>query len=308
MNIYYKRGLSFVILIVFAWLSVHFFQVEILLHGLRTAAGQPLLIAVMFAVYLLSFCAKAAAWKLYMPEYVRFGTALYGILYSLFINHIVPVKAGDLVRVKLMSIRERGITDEQSLHSVLVLRILDMAVLISIALSGLFLLDWPFSLSNVAFIIVGVAAVVAALLYLIRPAFFKRHWQLFRSAMLGRNGLVILGLTVLSWLLEASIVFGTVLMLGGELSLQQAVFVNSMTVGGQVLQITPGGIGNYESFFVFSLSLLGFSIQDAYTAALLTHGLKFVFSYIAGFIVWQLYPLPLRDIKKWILIKGEEKK
>ena len=84
----------------------------------------------------------------------------------------------------------------------------------------------------------------------------------------------------------------------------EAVFANSVTVSGQIFQITPGGIGNYESFLVFALRLFGFPIQEGYTIAIVTHAVKFFFSYAAGAMAVFIYPIPFKTVIRWIKVRG----
>lgn len=63
-------------------------DVELLFH-------QPQWLVFMFVVYLVSFLLKAAAWRIYTGSEVRFSIYFHAISYSLLVNHLLPVKAGD---------------------------------------------------------------------------------------------------------------------------------------------------------------------------------------------------------------------
>jgi len=300
-----KRLISIAIILVFIYLTFRFFDGKEIAEGIRALAKHPFMLAGIMALYLLSFCLKAVAWKLYLKGRPRFFTCLLGILYSLFVNHLLPVKAGDLVRVGVLSRRDRDITVEEAFHSVVVLRVLDMACLGMTACLGLviFHVDFQFPL-----LLITVMAIAALLGYFLLkkkfPHYAKRQIALFRSAFTGWNGLIILLLTLLSWIMEAGVLYGTVHMVKGSLSFGEAAFVNSLTVAGQVFQVTPGGIANYESVMAFGLEIMGIGLKQGYTIALLTHGIKFIFSYAAGLAALCFYPVSFKSFKNWTTMKG----
>ena len=134
--------------------------------------------------------------------------------------------------------------------------------------------------------------------------FLRRQFELFKQAFSGKNGVVISAAIGLSWILEAAVLYGTVIIYNGDLSMIEAVFANSVTVSGQIFQITPGGIANYESFLVFALRLFGFTIQEGYTIAIVTHAVKFFFSYVAGAMAVFIYPIPFKTVLSWIKVRG----
>jgi glycosyltransferase AglD len=304
-----RIGPGFVIIIAFIFLSFHSFDGKHLWTSVIEFIQHPVILLTIVTVYLFSFCLKAVAWKLYIKEKVRFSTCLLGILYSLLVNHISPIKLGDLVRIKILSTRDANVPFDAAFHSVLILRLLDMFCLLLIALAGLWGLNasfripvWSLSLCIVLFIIIGL------LVHKYFPLFLSRQFILLKHAFTGTNGVTIVLLTFISWLLEASILYGTVTALNRNVSFFEAVFANSLTVAGQVFQITPGGIANYESFLVFGLHLAGVAINEGYTIAVLTHAIKFGFSYAAGAVAFIIYPISLMTMKQWIKVRGVKEK
>ncbi len=305
----FKTVLSILTLAGFAFLTIHSFDANYLGNSIKKIFQHPVLLAAVLMVYFLSFCLKAAAWKLYLNEKAHFSTCLIGILYSLLINHLLPIKVGDLVRAKIASTREPMLKDDEAFHSVVVLRLLDMFCLVGIAMIGLWALKVQFRFPLWLLMISSfISLLVLFTVHHYAPLFLNKHLQLFKKAFSGKKGLFIIACTFLSWLLEAGILYGTVMMLQGDLSFLASVFANSVTIAGQVLQITPGGIGNYESFLVFALTLFGFPVKEGYTIAVVTHALKFVVSYIAGAVVLLLYPISFNTMKEWIKVRRVREK
>lgn len=299
---------SLLILCFFFYLTFHYFDGEWIWKGIKAIIQSPFILFTILIVYLFSFCMKALAWKIYLNGRPRFSTCLLGVLYSLFVNHLLPIKVGDLVRMKIMITRD-GISGEDASHSVIVLRLLDMIFLIGYTMIGLFILKVDFHIPMPLFAIAGivlvVSMVVAARFF---PAFFNRQFELFKQAFRGRNGMAIFIVIGFSWILEAAVLHGTIIVFNGNLTILEAVFANSVTVSGQIFQITPGGIANYESFLVFALRLFGFSIQEGYTIAIVTHAVKFFFSYVAGVMAIFIYPIPFKTVLSWSRVRGVREK
>ena len=295
---------SLLIVSFFFYLTFHYFDGEWIWKGIKAIIQSPIILFAILTLYLLSFCLKAIAWKVYLNGRPRFLTCLLGVLYSLLVNHLLPIKAGDLVRMKIMSTRE-DISGEDAAHSVIILRLLDMIFLIGFTIIGFFVLGVDFQIS-IPLIMVGCIGLVLALVVVLRffPVLLRRQFELLKQAFSGKNGVVISTAIGLSWILEAAVLYGTVIIYNGDLSMIEAVFANSVTVSGQIFQITPGGIANYESFLVFALRLFGFTIQEGYTIAIVTHAVKFFFSYVAGAMAIFIYPIPFKTVLSWIKVRG----
>ncbi|MFK2827045.1 lysylphosphatidylglycerol synthase transmembrane domain-containing protein [Bacillus sp. B190/17] len=300
-----KRFISLVIIVAFIVLTIMYFDVGEIWRAVQLLLQNPFWLFVMLSLYFISFCLKAAAWKFYLRKRVSFLSCLLGILYSLFINHLFPIKIGDVIRAEILHKREKLIKREEAFHSVIVLRVMDMGCLIGIAFVGLFVLDIAYKIP-VWLIVSGCTIVLLSLLVIKRyfAEFLNRQIIWLKSALFGVNGFVIFLATLLSWIIEAGVLFGTVHILQENATILELAFVNSLTIAGQVFQVTPGGIANYESVMIFGLSLVGIPLKSAYIMAVLNHGIKFFFSYAAGaFCLWA-HPIDLDTIRNWTKLRG----
>ncbi len=296
------------LLSMFLMLTVHVFDWELVWERGKTLLTRPGWLVWMSVMYLGAFVLRAWAWRVYLRRRVSFMVCLYGLFYSLFLNHILPVKAGDAVRIGYIVKRDAVAWDEAT-HSVVVLRLLDMFVLGGMAAAGILALG--LSLSTLVFwLALGGAVIAGGLIYIGLRAkkyrFWKKHFRLLRNGFAGADGVLIAGATLVSWLLEAWVVVGVLRALRMDLSFLSGVWVNSMTIAGQVFHFTPGGIGTYESVMSFSLAAIGMDWRQAYLISLLSHGFKFAFSYMVG--IWALVfaPLSFQEIQSWIRRKNKE--
>ncbi len=294
-----------ILTVIFAILSVRFFDVQDLIRYGRLFLGDPLAVAAVFAAYTAAFLLRAWAHYLYIGCRTSYAVLLQGIGYSLFINHLAPVKVGDAVRIGYIMNRG-GLKADAALHSVAVLRMLDMAALIFFAGAGLVVFQQgirftPFfiAVGSAAFIFIGAAVALSFKSGKIKRL-AARQILLLKEGLRGKKGAAALLMIALSWVLEASVIFEIARAGGVGLSFSEAVFANSLTVGGQVFQIAPGGIATYESMMTFALAMTGVPASFGYQAAVLSHLFKFAFSYLTGLLLFITAPVRADDMKQWI--------
>lgn len=300
-----KKTISALLIIAFLLLTFYFLDPGTMLKELKVLASRPIVLLMIFVCYFFAFLARGIAWKLYLKNKASLSTCMYGLFYSLLLNHLLPVKAGDLARIGILKAREPKITSHEAFNSVIVLRVLDTAILFSMAIIGLAFLELPINRLLLMWI-AAIAAIGFGFMYIRFRQLINKHLCLIKTAFLGWHGFLVAGLTFTSWILEAGVIYGVILSGGSHFSFVQAVWVNSITVAGQIFQITPGGIASYEAIMVFALGASGIAGEKAYTAAIITHGLKYIFTFIVGGAVLAAYPVPIHLIKKWTRERGNE--
>jgi uncharacterized membrane protein YbhN (UPF0104 family) len=201
-------------------------------------------------------------------------------------NHLLPVKAGEVLRPLLLARRGTGIMEAAT--TTLVARLLDFLCLILLAIA--FLL--PVSGAGLAFLappLLVIGAAAAALLWLRRadfplplpgPAARKLRSLQAGLRQIGAGKLfAALAWTLPSWMLEASAVYVAASSMGLDLPVHAAIAVTAITVLFQVIHITPGGIGIYEASMTGALLLYGVPVTEGAAIAVLTHGLKFAYAF-----------------------------
>jgi uncharacterized membrane protein YbhN (UPF0104 family) len=306
-----KKGLlrwgGVFLFLIFIWISFRFFDLDYTIEKSTLLFSQPLWLLAMTIGYTCAFLCRAWAWKWYVSKQVPLLTYLHALFYSLFVNHLLPIKAGDVIRVGVL-MKEKEISWDESLHSVIVMRSLDLLVLGLLAGLGSLLvgfsISWNYSI--ILLLLTGMAGALAFIWIRRRNlSFFSKHLSIMKLAFSTRKGIWIGALILLSWLLEAVVVLGVSHAINVPISVWQSIWVNSMTIAGQVFHFTPGGIGSYESVMSFSLAGVGISWSDAYIIAIMSHGFKFIFSYIVGVYVLIKAPVRLGEVRQWISKKGE---
>ncbi|HEX2027791.1 MAG TPA: glycosyltransferase family 2 protein, partial [Nitriliruptorales bacterium] len=88
--------------------------------------------------------------------------------------------------------------------------------------------------------------------------------------------------TVVSWVLEAVVVWQAARWAGIGLTAAQAVLVTAVTVAAQVVAVTPGGLGTYEAAATAALAALGVDLGDGLAVAVTAHALTTAYALGSG--------------------------
>ena len=267
---------------------VDWVQIEDALSEFRTS---PSALLVLVATYTGAFWLRAIAWRELLTQRIGLFSLFTALQAALFANHILPFKLGEFARP--MVAQGRGLPLAQAAASTAIARILDFSALIVIAsvvgaalaiTSGRGL--WVQGLALPAATVMGIAAMLALLRWHRIQGWLPGPVQalvgIFRDQLNSVTpGKVLRAAmwTLPSWVLEAGVLLIAARVLGIELSIAAAVAVTAYTILFQVFHVTPGGIGMYEAVMTLALHEHGVSLDDALTLAVLTHGLKFAYSY-----------------------------
>lgn len=300
-----KWVIRVLLFLLFIYLLVTVFNWNDFLAAGTRFVTEPEIFLFIFLCYLGSFFLKAIAWRLYFRRHILLSSSLYGIFYSLLINHLLPFKVGDIVRSMVLSSREKEVTLEESFHSVFILRVMDIVSLgLLVGVGSLFIAN-TLSFSILSFLFILLFGILA--IFVVKkkfPLFFKRNVKLLAQAFAGWNGVLLFLLVVGSWILEGAVLLGVGIIMGEALTPYTAVWVNSITIIGQTFQFTPGGVSTYETIMTYALTFLNIPVKQGVLIALYTHIFKFIFSYLVGIYVYIRYPITLNTLKSWLSLKG----
>ena len=262
-----------------------------LLAAVRVLAGRPELLAALLLSYTGAFALRAVAWRQLVSNRGSVFALFTYLQAALLANHLLPFKLGEAARPLLAA--RRGIPLAEAASTTAVARLLDFASLILIAAICGSLLTLPVGrvmwLQSLA-IPAAVVCVVALGLLLLRfrvldramPAPLRARLQTLREqlAAMSKARLARASLwTLPSWILEAGVLLVAAQATGSEISLPAAIAVTAFTILFQVFHVTPGGIGVYEASMTGALYALGVPWEEGLALAVLTHGLKFAYSY-----------------------------
>ena len=262
-----------------------------LLSALLVLSRRPELLAAFLLSYTCAFALRAIAWRQIMASGGSVFSLFTYLQAALLANHLLPFKLGEAARPLLAT--RRGVPLAEAAASTAVARLLDFACLILVAAGFGVLLtsldgrpDWLRSLAIPAGVVMGAITGLMLLRYhaldRMWPSPLRSRLQTLRGQLAlmsrGRIARAILW-TLPSWILEAGVLLVAAEALGTELSLTAAVAVTAFTILFQVFHFTPGGVGVYEASMTGALYALGIPWEEGLAVAVLTHGLKFAYSY-----------------------------
>ena len=244
-------------------------------RALRAMTADPVGLIVAMSAFAFAFVLRAIAWSRVLPQ-LSLSHALAGIHLALGANHVLPFRLGEPFRVASVVRRTRVSIDAAGSSSV-VLRSADIATVV-----GLAWLIAPAAMSRLVggwILVLGFALSVIAVLGAV--------W-LIKTARVNSSvkfpGPLAFGLTASAWLFEAVLVWHSAKWVGIELSASDAVVITTVAVAAQIAAIAPGGIGTYEAASVAAYGLLDHDPGTALVAAISAHGLKTLYSLVAGSI------------------------
>lgn len=271
----------------------------------QTLLGKPQLLLLMTVGYGLAFWLRSWAWHKQLRHQTGIKRLWYYHHIGLLLNHLLPVKGGELARIALLRRYER-LDWSESVVSVAGSRFVDMAGLLFLSVVALVFIAPHYVQRLYSEKMVWLTGLLAIFLVLMlaaalivwrsgRLAGFTRllkYWNMFRQLP---HWLPAFFLTAAGWLLEGVVVWSVVYGLEGQLTVPDALLVHVLTIMGQTFHVTPGGLGTYEAVMSALLhQVADLPLSFALQVAILTHGFKFVYSFlVGGFAAWRLSLSPL---------------
>lgn len=296
------RGIAILFFICFLFLSYKWVEWQDVKEVFQQFQNKPQWILIIIISYFSAFVLRAYAWKWYVGKAISTKIYLQALFWSLFLNHLFPIKIGDFVRTGYL-MKEKSVAWDEAIHSVIAMRTLDLLSLGLIAGIGSILLGIYISWLWYLMLLCGVILTITLIYFLVKKknfTFLQKHKMLLYGVLLRKKGLIVLFFIFMSWMLEAVVVYGVCVTLAISINVIEALWVNSITIAGQVFHFTPGGIGTYESVMSLSLTSLGIPWKQAFYVAIVSHGFKFVFSFLVGLYVILASPIPLSELITWI--------
>lgn len=253
-----------------------------------------------FLVYYLTFPLRAYRWMVLLrnvniqkspnkPLPSVLGLA-HIILLGWFGNCVAPAKLGDIYRGYLLK-KESQVSFSSTMGTVLAERIIDMAVLfslLSVAALGFIqvvnagsvryiLLAGVVMLLLIGLGLTGMWGLSGRLQWLV-PAPLKEVYGRFHSGTMGsfRQMPLVVGISVLVWLMETGRLFFVTKALGLSLNLPFVLFISLANSILTVVPFTPGGLGLVEAGVV-GLLLLAPSVgkETAVSVAILDRTISY---------------------------------
>jgi uncharacterized protein (TIRG00374 family) len=269
---------------------------------LRSAA--PAWIAVVVAFLTLDLATRALRWRrLLAPiQDVPYPRTLAYLLIGYLANNVLPARLGELVRCHYLGDRE-GVSRTTALGTVVVERVVDIAVVVAIAAGAILVLSVRGMVRDVVLagaaigvlLVVWLAVMIAAhrLPGAERVAAAVARWpRVGELARRLREGLAVAGrprtlgevlvLTVLAWSASLLGFAAAGQAVGVQLTIGQAALLASGTALAAAIPSGPASLGTFEFATVAIAGALGVPDARAFALALLIHATIVALTSIGG--------------------------
>jgi hypothetical protein len=210
-------------------------------------------------------------------------------------NNVLPARAGEMLRVVLLS-RRSGAGKRALLGTVVAERLLDALALGAIFVAVVYGILRETALpSDKPFVVVGAAAVLAALCALVF-ATLRRHGALERlrefvrplagapKALLSRHGAALLVASFFLWAVEACVYLSVARAVELDISGMGALYLVALTNLFAMLPAAPGYVGTFDAAVVFGVKAIGGTGSAAFTYLLLLRFVLFVPITVVGLV------------------------
>jgi glycosyltransferase 2 family protein len=212
-------------------------------------------------------------------------------------NNVLPARAGEALRVVLMSPRCDA-SKRTLIGSIVAERVLDVIALLTIfvvtvygvlSTSEVLPTDRPLLVTGIG--IVLLLGAVVAIWVLRRHHVFERVRDWLRPmaesprALLSRTGVALLAGTFVLWTIEASVYWTVARAVDMEISITGALYLVALTNFVAALPAAPGSIGTFDAAVAFGANALGATGSQALSYVILIRFVLYVPITLVGLLV-----------------------
>ena len=253
----------------------------------------------------ITFILRSIRWKILLdsPSNLKLNKYISTTHIGYFLNNILPFRAGDLGRAKLLSNHSNKIRFSFLLGSLVAEKIIDLWMIGFFSIYLIFfgfndVLGLTFSLGILLLYIITSLIIFGnnSVINKIKNQFSITKNFVDGYLLISKNKLK---LGIVSLLLWCSFVVYMVALLKSiniHLSFEQYIGITIITGIVTSLPIAPAAIGTYHLAVIYFLSLYGIGIEQSQTAAILLHSIFLLYTIILGYIYLSFEKVELKSL------------
>lgn len=293
-----KKGfllVAFGIFLIFAVIAVSNPQrlYEILL------ASNKLLLLAGFVVSNVAILFRIAKWRALIGVPMKHLAPVQ--MLGIAIGNFTPGKAAEPLKAVLLKMKS-GVAVSHSLASIIWERVFDVIVVIVFSIIAVFLVGIKadfliLSIFGIVLMVIAVAVGMFILLnrrYGIRLISFLMRFPVLRrlpenfpdlfykKRISSRRLAASFALTLVSWILEGSVLYFALLALGVEIPVLTAIGIVALSIAIGFATLLPGGIGSTEIVIILLLGAMGVAPPVAAAGAIAARALTFWYNNVLG--------------------------
>lgn len=298
-----KNILSFCVATLCLYFAFNQVNIEDIYRALSGA--NMIYIFVAFIATFVTFILRSLRWKILLdsPKELKIQKYISTTHVGYFLNNILPFRAGDLARAKLLSNISTNIKFSFLVGSLVAEKIIDLWI---IGLFSIFLILFGFN--NV----LGLEFSIGILLLYIITSFIifgnnflaskiQKQFSITKNfidgyLLVSKNKVKLGGISILLWCSFVAYMYTLLKSVNIDLSFQQYIGITVITSIVTSLPIAPAAIGTYHLAVIYFLTLYGIGIDQSQTAAILLHSIFLLYSIILGYIYLSFEKIELKSL------------
>ena len=298
-----RKILSFCV----ATLCLYFAFKQVNLEDIKRAISNSNFYYILIALLTtyITFILRSIRWKILLdsPSNLKLNKYISTTHIGYFLNNILPFRAGDLGRAKLLSNHSNKIRFSFLLGSLVAEKIIDLWM---IGFFSIYLIFFGFNdVLGLKFSIgILLLYIITSLIIFGNNSVVNNIQNKFSITKNFVDGYLLvsknkLKLGIVSLLLWSSFVVYMVALLKSiniHLSFEQYIGITIITGIVTSLPIAPAAIGTYHLAVIYFLSLYGIGIEQSQTAAILLHSIFLLYTIILGYIYLSFEKVELKSI------------
>jgi len=298
-----KKILSFCVATLCLYFAFNQVNIEDIYSALSNANITYIFAA--FIVTFITFILKSLRWKILLdsPKDLELQKYISTTHIGHFLNNILPFRAGDLARAKLLSNYSNNVKFSFLVGSLVAEKIIDLWI---VGLFSIFLILFGFN--NV----LGLEFSIGILLLYIITTFIifgnnsiankmQKKFSITKNFLDGyllvsKNKIKLGSISILLWCSFVAYMYVLLKSINIDLSLQQYIGITVITSIVTSLPITPAAIGTYHLAVIYFLNLYGIEIDQSQIAAILLHSVFLMYTIILGYIYLSFEKIELKSL------------
>ena len=298
-----KKILSFCVATLCLYFAFNQVNIEDIYRALSNANLTYIFVA--FITTCVTFILRSLRWKILLdsPKDLELQKYISTTHIGYFLNNILPFRAGDLARAKLLSSNSTNIKFSFLVGSLVAEKIIDLWI---VGLFSIFLILFGFN--NV----LGLEFSIGILLLYIITSFIifgnnslankmQKQFSITKNfidgyLLVSKNKIKLCGISILLWCSFVAYMYALLKSVNIDLSFQQYIGITVIASIVTSLPIAPAAIGTYHLAVIYFLSLYGIGIDQSQTAAILLHSVFLVYTIILGYIYLSFEKIELKSL------------
>ena len=298
-----KKILSFCVATLCLYFAFNQVNIEDIYRALSNANLNYIFAA--FITTIVTFILRSIRWKILLgsPKDLDLQKYISATHIGYFLNNILPFRAGDLARAKLLSNSSNNIKFSFLVGSLVAEKIIDLWI---VGLFSIFLILFGFN--NV----LGLEFSIGILLLYIITSFIifgnnslankmQKQFSITKNFLDGyllvsKNKIRLGGISILLWCSFVAYMYALLKSVNIDLSLQQYIGITVITSIVTSLPIAPAAIGTYHLAVIYFLTLYGINIDQSQTASILLHSVFLMYTIIFGYIYLSFEKIELKSL------------